>query len=66
MENSKTFNLKSGRRVSYEGRSFIRGSNYMALTGKISVFLVSGRLWEVVAHQVSTVVIGVIMSVFFA
>ena len=38
----------------------------MALTGKISVFLVSGRLWEVVAHQVSTVVIGVIMSVFFA
>ena len=36
------------------------------LTGKISVFLLSGRLRQVVAHEVSTVIIGVIMNVFFA
>ena len=50
----------------------MRGSNCEALNGKISVFLQGGRFWggghlqEVVAHEVSTVVIGVIMNVFFA
>ena len=29
----------------------MRGSNCKALTGKISVFLLSGRLWEVVAYD---------------
>ena len=37
----------------------------MALTGKISVFLLSGRLWEVVAHEVSTVLIVVINECIF-
>ena len=42
--------------VAYRRWSFARGSNYKALTGKILVFWMSGRLWEVVAHGVSTVV----------
>ena len=30
--------------------SFTRGSDYRDLTGKILVFWISGRLWEVVAN----------------
>ena len=35
--------------------SFTRGANCKALTGKISVFWIGDRLWEVVAHGGSTV-----------
>ena len=29
----------------------MRGSNYKALTAKICVFWIAGRLWEVVAYE---------------
>ena len=35
----------------------MRGSNQKALAGKILVFWVSGRLWEVVAHGSLSVLI---------
>ena len=35
----------------------MRGSNQKALAGKILVFWVSGRLWELVAHGGLTVFI---------
>ena len=38
------------------GGRFTRGSNCKALTGKILVFWISGRLWEVVGHGSLTVV----------
>ena len=41
--------------VAYRRWSFTRGSNCKALTGKILVFWIGGRLWEVVAHGGSTV-----------
>ena len=37
--------------VPYKRRSFTRGSNYKAMTGKILVFWINGRLWEVVAYK---------------
>ena len=41
--------------VAYRRWSFTRGSNCKALTGKIVVFWIGGRLWEVVTHGGSTV-----------
>ena len=41
--------------VTYRRWSFTRGSNSNALTGKILMFGIGGRLWEVVAHGGSTV-----------
>ena len=43
--------------VAYGRWSFTRVSNYIALTGKVSLFWIGGRLWEVVAHGGSTVVL---------
>ena len=37
--------------VAYRSWSFARGSNCKALTGKILVFWIGGRLWEVVAYE---------------
>ena len=42
--------------VAHRSWSFIRGSNRKALTGKVLVFWISGRLSEVVAHGGSTAV----------
>ena len=41
--------------VAYRRWSFTKGSNCKALTGKILVFWIGGRLWEVVAHGGSSV-----------
>ena len=41
--------------VTYRRWSFTRGSNCNALTGKILMFEIGGRLWEVVAHGGLTV-----------
>ena len=41
--------------VAYRKWSFTRGSNCKALTGKILLFWIGGRLREVVAHGGSTV-----------
>ena len=45
--------------VAYRRWSFPRGSNCKALTGKVLVFWISGRQWEVVAHGGSTVYITI-------
>ena len=37
--------------VAYRRWSFTRGSNCKALTGKVLVFWLGGRLWEVVAYE---------------
>ena len=37
--------------VAYRRWSFTRGSNCKALTGKILVFWIGGRLWDVVAYE---------------
>ena len=34
-----------------------RGSNYIALSGKVSLFWIGGRFREVVAHEGSTLVL---------
>ena len=36
--------------TAYGRWSFTRGSNCNALTGKVSVFWIGGRLWKVVAY----------------
>ena len=41
--------------VAYRRWSFTRCFNGKALTGKILVFSIGGRLWEVVAHGGSTI-----------
>ena len=41
--------------VAYRGRSFTIDSTCKALTGKILVFWIGGRLWKVVAHGSLTV-----------
>ena len=46
--------------VAYRRKSFTRGSNCKALTGKVLVFWMSGRLREVVAHGGSTVYINML------
>ena len=38
------------------------GSNWKALTGKVLVFWIGGRLWEVVAHGVSTGLTQLLMN----
>ena len=48
MENYKTIRPKSGRGCLREMLAYTRGCNYRALTGKILVFWMGGRLWEVV------------------
>ena len=37
--------------VAYRRWSFTRVSNCRALTGKVLVFWIGGRLWEVVAYE---------------
>ena len=37
--------------VAYRRWSFTRSSNCMSLTGKVLVFWIGGRLWEVVAYE---------------
>ena len=37
--------------VAYRRWSFTRVSNCKALTGKVLVFWIGGRLWEVVAYE---------------
>ena len=37
--------------VAYRRWSFTKGSNCKALTGRILVFRIGGRLWEVVAYE---------------
>ena len=37
--------------VAYRRWSFTRGSNCKALTGKILVFWIGGRLWDVAAYE---------------
>ena len=37
--------------VAYRRWSFTRGSNCKALTEKVLVFWISGRLWQVVAYE---------------
>ena len=48
MENYKTVSPKSGRGGLREILAYTRGCNYRALTGKILVFWMGGRLWELV------------------
>ena len=48
MENYKTVSPKSGRGRLREMLAYTRGCNYRALTRKILVFWMGGRLWEVV------------------
>ena len=48
--------------VAYRRWLFTRGSNCKALTGKVLVFWIGGRLWEVVAHEGSTVFTSVSVS----
>ena len=51
--NGKSLNFQSQKvvAVTYRNRSFTRGSNCEALTGKILVFWIGGCLWEVVAYE---------------
>ena len=67
MENSKTLNLKSGLGIyflevviheRFDWENFGVFAKWSRMGG--------GRLRQVVAHEVSTVIIGVIMNVFFA
>jgi len=52
MENHfKLSGPKSGRGPSYRKWTFTKGSNCEALTGKVLVFWIGGRLWEVVAYD---------------
>ena len=37
--------------VAYRRWSFTRDSNFKALTGKVLVFWIGGRLWEVVSYE---------------
>ena len=37
--------------VAYKRWSFTKGSNCKALTGKVLVFCIIGRLWKVVAYD---------------
>ena len=48
LENYKTVSPKSGRGRLREMLAYTRGCNYRALTRKILVFWMGGRLWEVV------------------
>ena len=51
--NRKSLNFQAQKvvAVAYMRWSFTRGSNCKALTGKIAVFRIGGRLWEVVAYE---------------
>ena len=53
----KVINLQAQKvvAVAYRRWSFTRGSNCKALTVRVLVFWIGGRLWEVVAHEGSTV-----------
>ena len=44
--------------VSYRRWCFTRGSNCKGVIGKVLVFWIGGRLWEVIAHEDSTVYIN--------
>ena len=37
--------------VTYRRWSFTRGSNCKALTGKVLVFWIGGRVWDLVAYE---------------
>ena len=51
MENHYTFRPKNVVAVTYRRFSFTRGSSCKALSGKVLVFWIGGRLWEVVAYK---------------
>ena len=55
--NRKSLNFQAQKvvAVAYRRWSFTRGSTSKALTGKVFLFWIGGRLWEVVAHGGSTV-----------
>ena len=55
--NKKALNFQAQNvvAVAYRRWSFTRNSNCKALTGKVLVFSIGGRLWEVVAPEGSTV-----------
>ena len=55
--NRKSLNFQAQKvvAVAYRRWSFTRGSTSTALTGKVFLFWIGGRLWEVVAHGDSTV-----------
>ena len=42
---------RGGVAVAYRRWAFTISSNFKALTGKILVFWIAGRLWEVVAYE---------------
>ena len=48
---SLSFQAEKVVAVAYSGWSFTGGFNCKALTRKILVFWIDGRLWEVVAYQ---------------
>ena len=48
--------------VAYRRWSFTRGTNRKALSGKILVFWIGGRLWEVVARGGWTVFVHLIAA----
>ena len=50
MENYKLSRQKVGG-VAYKKWSFMRSSNYRALTGKILLVWISGRLWGVATYE---------------
>ena len=60
----KVINLQAQKvvAVTYRRWSFTRGSNCKALTVRVLVFWIGGRLWEVVAHEGSTVFTSVSVS----
>ena len=51
MKNHYTFRPKNVVAVTYRRFSFTRGSSCKALSGKVLVFWIGGRLWEVVAYK---------------
>ena len=64
LKTMKIINLQAQKvvAVAYRRWSFTRGSNCKALTGKVLVFWIGGRLWEVVAHGGSTVFTSVLVG----
>ena len=58
--NRKSLNFQTQKEVAVAHRrwSFTRDSNCKTLTGKVLVFWIGGRLWDVVAHEGSTVTVN--------
>ena len=51
MEHYLNFQVQKVVAVACRRWSFTRGSNYKSLAGKVLVFWIGGRLWEVVAYE---------------